>query len=165
MGLNSASLGINVRHKSIKTMDFRNPVDELIKSLTQEFAPGTGSEQCDLVFCDQRTLAGGASESLDLAGGSLVDAFGNALTFAKVRALVIQNLSDTKVLTIGNDANPLVFLGAGANTAVLGPKAKLALDNPVTGWTVTPDTGDKIKVANDAGDPADYLVWILGTSA
>jgi hypothetical protein len=95
----------------------------------------------------------------------LTDAFGTALTFVKVRALVIVNLSSTKILTMGNDANPLPFLGTGSHTVTLAPGAMLALDNPVTGWTVTPDTGDKIKVANDAGDPADYLIWILGTSA
>ncbi|RJR38686.1 MAG: hypothetical protein C4567_12455 [Deltaproteobacteria bacterium] len=164
MGLNSARLGIIIRHTATKTMDYSTPVDELNKSISQDFAAGVGSEQGDLVFHDKRTLAGGANESLDLAGGGLTDAFGAALAFAKVRALVIENLSSTKVLTIGNDANPLVFLGAGAHTVVLPPKGKLVLANPVTGWTVTPDTGDKIKVANDAGDPCDYLVWILGTS-
>lgn len=165
MTLNNSRLGILIQHKNVKTMDYSIPVDELIKSITQDFAAGVGSEQCDLVFHDKRTLAGGANESLDLAGGGLTDAFGNALTFAKVRALVIQNLSATKVLTIGNDANPFVFLGAGTHTVVLRPRAMLALDNPLTGWTVTPDTGDKLKIANDAGDPLDYLIWIAGTSS
>jgi hypothetical protein len=165
MGLSSALLGIVMQYKAIKTMDFRIPEDNLNKTVSQAFAAGTGANQCDLVFLDQRTLAGGANESLDLAGGSLTDAFGTALTFVKVRALVIVNLSSTKILTMGNDANPLPFLGTGSHTVTLAPGAMLALDNPVTGWTVTPDTGDKIKVANDAGDPADYLIWILGTSA
>jgi hypothetical protein len=166
MGLNSAMLGIVIQHKNVKNLDYSNAMDEVKLSLSQEFTPGVGSEQGDLVFGpDRRTLAGGANESLDLAGGGLVDAFGNALNFAKVRALVIENLSATKILTIGNDANPLVFLGAGAHTVVLAPKGKLALANPVTGWTVTPTTGDKIKIANDAGDPCDYLIWFVGTSA
>jgi hypothetical protein len=166
MSLQSARMGIIIRHKNLKAVDYRNLPDDVNLALSQDFAAGTGSEQVDLVFGpDQRTLAGGASESLDLAGGGLTDAFGNTLTFAKVRAIVIQNLSASKIITVGNDANPLVFLGAGTHTVVLNPKARLALDNPVTGWAVTLDTGDKIKVANDAGDPADYLVWILGTSA
>lgn len=166
MGLNSAQISITIQHKNSKSLDYSTPMDEVNKSLSQQFAPGVGSGQIDLVYGPiKRTLAGGANESLDLSGGGLVDAFGNPLNFAKVRALVIQNLSAAKILTIGNDANPLVFLGAGANTAVLPPTAKLAMDNPVTGWTVTPDTGDKLKVANNAGDPCDYLIWIGGTSA
>jgi len=166
MSLNSARMGIVIRHTNSQPRDYTTPVDEANLALSQDFAAGTGSEQGDLVFGpDRRTLAGGANESLDLAGGSLVDAFGNALTFTKVRALVIQNLSATKILTIGNDANPFVFLGAGTHTVVLRPKGKLALDNPVTGWTVTADTGDKLKIANDAGEPCDYMIWILGTSA
>ncbi|MCX5888062.1 MAG: hypothetical protein NTY36_01255 [Deltaproteobacteria bacterium] len=166
MGLNSAQLSIILQHKNSNSLDYRALIDEVNQSLSQQFAAGTGSAQADLVYGPvKRTLAGGASESLDLAGGGLVDAFGNALNFAKVRAIVIQNLSGAKILTVGNDANPLVFLGAGANTAVLAPTAKLAMDNPVTGWPVTPGTGDKLKVANNAGDPCDYLIWIVGTSA
>lgn len=167
MGMNSAQLSIIVQHKNTKVLDFDSAlVDELNRPLSQQFAAGTGSEQVDLIYGPKkRTLAGGATESLDLAGGGLTDNLGNVLVFAKVRAIVIENLSATKILTIGNDANPLVFLGAGTHTVVLLPKGKLALINPVTGWTVTPDTGDKIKVANDAGDPADYSIWIAGTSA
>ncbi len=166
MSLQSSQVGISLKHKNSQVADFRTPVDEVNLAISQIFAAGTASEKADLVFGpDQRTLAGGATESLDLIGGGLVDAFGTALAFVKVRALVIQNLSATKILTIGNDANPLVFLGAGASTVILPPKGMLALVNPMTGWTVTAGTGDKIKIANDAGDPADYLIWIVGTSA
>ncbi|MHB9075856.1 MAG: hypothetical protein ACYC6G_20335 [Desulfobaccales bacterium] len=166
MGLNGAQLSIILQHQNSKVLDYSTPLDEVNQSLSQQFAPGTGSEQADLVFGpDRRTLAGGASESLDLSGGGLTDAFGNAINCAKVRAIVIQNLSTTKILTIGNDANPLVFLGAAADTYPISPNGRMALDNPVTGWTVTPDTGDKLKIANNAGDPCDYLIWILGTSA
>lgn len=162
MGLNSAMLGVVIQHKNVKTTDYSTIPEEVNLSLSQQFAPGTGSQQGDLVFGpDRRTLAGGANESLDLAGGGLLDNQGNAFTPAKVRAVVIQNLSLTKILTIGDDANR--FVGVPADT--LPPMGKFAKDNPITGWPVTPDTGDKIKVANNAGDPADYLVWILGTSA
>jgi hypothetical protein len=166
MGLNSAAVGITLKQKITKANDYDNPVAEVDMAVSQQFLPGTVSGKVDLAFGpDRRTLAGGASESLDLIGGGLLDNLGNALAFVKVRALVIQNLSATKILTIGNDANPLVFLGAGAQTVVLDPNGMLALVNPGTGWPVTPDTGDKLKIANNAGDPADYLVWILGTSA
>lgn len=164
MSLNSARLGITIRHKATNAMDYRTAVDEINQALSQDFAAGVGSEQCNLVFCDRRTLGGGANESLDLAGG-LTDAFGNTMTFVKVRALVIQNLSATKVLTIGNGANPFIFLAGGTEAVILQPKGKLALDNPVTGWAVTGATGDMLKVANNAGDPADYLVWIVGTAS
>jgi len=166
MGLNSANLAVILRHKNTKDLDYGIIPDEQNVSLSQDFAAGVASGQCDLVFGpDKRTLAGGASESLDLAGGGLVDNLGNALLFAKVRGIVIKNLSTTKILTIGNDANPLLLFGGPTETYAIPPSGKLALDNPVTGWTVTPDTGDKLKVANNAGDPADYLVWFIGTSS
>jgi hypothetical protein len=166
MSLNSSLVSAIIKHKATNARDYSIPTEEINLPLTQEFAAGTAPEKCDLVFGpDKRTLAGGANESLDLIGGGLTDAFGNALPFVKVRAIVIQNLSDAKVLTVGNDGNPLVFLGGGSHTVVLNPKGMLVLTDPVTGWTVTPDTGDKIKIANNSGDPADYLIWILGTSA
>ncbi len=162
MGVNSAQLSIILQHKNSNPVDDRTLLDEVNQSLSQQFAPGTGSGQADLIFGPaQRTLAGGANESLDLVGGGLVDAFGNALNFAKVRAIVIQNLSATKILTIGGDANPVLIPVDGE----LAPQSKVARDNPVTGWTVTPGTGDKLKIANNVGDPCDYLIWIVGTSA
>lgn len=166
MGLNRAMLGAVIQHKNLKSTDYSPIPDDTNQAFSQEFAYGTGANQADLVFgLDRRTLAGGADESLDLIGGGLVDNLNNALAFVKVRALFIKNLSTTKVLTIGNDANPLIFLGGAAYTAELQPGGMLALTNPITGWTVTPGTGDKIKIANNAGDPADYAVWIAGTSA
>lgn len=166
MGLNNANLAVMLRHKNIKTTDYNTLPDEINLALSQDFAAGVAAEQCDQVFGpDKRTLAGGTAESLDLVGGGLLDNFGNAIALVKVRVIVIQNLSATKILTVGNDANPLLFLGGPTETYPIPPKGKMALDNPVTGWTVTPGTGDKIKVANNAGDPADYLVWILGTSS
>ena len=166
MPLNSALLGIQIQHNNSKTADYTSAIELLNQVISQSFGPGTGAEQSDLVFGpDKRTLAGGANESLDLNGGGLTDIFGNALNFAKVRGLVIQNLSATKTFTIGNDASPFVFLGAGTHTVVLPPNGFLLLVNQETGWTVTAGTGDKLKVANDAGAAADYLIYILGTSA
>lgn len=166
MGLNSSSMAVVIRHKNVKSTDYGSIPDEVNLSFAQEFAAGVGAEQCDLVFGpDKRTLAGGASESLDLVAGGLLDNLGNALTFVTVRGILIVNLSATKILTVGNDANPLLFLGGPTETYPIPPKGKMPLDNPVTGWPVTPDTGDKVKVANNAGDPADYWVYILGTSS
>ena len=53
---------------------------------------GTGSELADRRGLFQRTVAVSANDDIDLAG-SLVDIFGNTLTFVKIRKILIANLS------------------------------------------------------------------------
>lgn len=139
--------------------------DDLNLSAQEQFTPGTGNNQLDKVFHDVRTLSGGADESLDLAG-SLVDSFGAAITFAKIKVLLIRNLSTTQTLTVGNGATPfLSWVGAAAHTVTIPPKGMLLLVAPLAGFAVTADTGDILKIANSATNPCDYQIALAGTSA
>ena len=139
--------------------------DDLNLSAQEQFTPGTGNNQLDKVFADMRTLTGGASESLDLAA-SLVDSFGGTITFAKLKVLLIRNLSATQILTIGNGSNPLInWVGAGTHTVIIPPMGMLLLVAPLAGYAVTPDTGDILKIANSATNPCDYQIVLAGTSA
>lgn len=149
-----------------KSLDLSAPVDRLSKTYAFSLTDGTGSGKGDLLFHDKRTLADGASEDLDLAG-ALSDAFGDTLTFVKIKALIIKNLSATQTLTIGN-ATSNAFVGPfGAATHTLkvqaGAQAVLVMD-PV-GYSVTAGTGDLLKIANSAGASCDYEIVIVGASA
>jgi hypothetical protein len=162
-GLQTACLDLVLRQRQISPQDYTTPEEDLILTLRRYFPPGVESEQANLVYGPvKRTLAGGGNEALKLSDGSLQDALQHSLVFVTVSALVLQNLSSTKVLTVGVGTAPLVVLGAADQTVILEPLGMLALDNPLTGWTVVLDTSDGIRIANDAGDPADYLIWILG---
>ena len=147
------------------TKDLSVTKDDLNLSAQEQFTPGTGNSQLDKVFHDVRTLDAAADESLDLAG-SLVDSFGAAITFVKLKVLLIRNLSATQTLTIGNGANPfLSWVGAAAHTVTIPPKGMLLLVAPLAGFAVTADTGDILKIANSATNPCDYQIVLAGTSA
>jgi hypothetical protein len=127
---------------------------------------GTGSYQADLMYAASRTLAASATDNLDLSG-VLTDALGSVLAMAKVVAIYIRARdANTSDLTIGNGANPFVGpFGAAAHTLTVSPGSPQMLTNLKTGWTVTPATGDILKIVNGAAAAATYDIVILGRTA
>jgi hypothetical protein len=132
-------------------------------SVNRSYANGTSSAQCDLVYHASRTLTTAASESLDLAGG-ITDAFGTAVTFAKVKSIVIENTSASMTLTIGGDGTA-PFETWASGTVLVPPLGTFALVAPGAGFTVTATTGDLLKILNSSGSSTTYKIWINGTSS
>ncbi len=106
------------------------------------FADGTGANQANMIWADQRTLSASATEDLDLAGG-LTNVFGAALTFTKIKAIIITAAGDGIALTPG------AFFAAGfPNLAGIG---------------VTGGTGDLLTLTNSAGTtPVTYNIVVVG---
>jgi hypothetical protein len=132
------------------------------------FTAGTASGQADLAFVDQRTLTASSTENLDLAG-VLADKFGNVLTFGHVKLIYIHAAAtNTNDVCVGGAATN-TFSGPFADPTDKvcvkpGAVAFLTVFTGV-GWTVTPATGDILKVANSSsGTSVVYDVVILGTS-
>lgn len=134
----------------------------------QIITAGTGVNQCDKAFMDTRTLAASATENLDLAG-ALTDVLGAALTFAKIRAIMVFAKTD--------NVNDVVIGGAASNTFVgmfndatdkirVKPGGAFVWFAPQDGATVTAGTGDILLVANSgSGTPVSYDIVVLGTSS
>ncbi|MFF5984420.1 hypothetical protein ACFY78_36815 [Streptomyces olindensis] len=133
-------------------------------------ASGTGAGKADKVFSDRRTLAASATEDLDLAG-SLVDAFGATITFARIKGIIVAAAdANANNVVVGNaTSNAWATLLGATGTVVLRPGAFLAVGTGVadaTGYAVTAGTGDLLKVANSgAGTSVTYDVHIIGASA
>ena len=129
---------------------------------------GTGANQADLIFHDQRTIAASDNEDLDLAG-TLVDAFGATLTFARIKAVLFaaaagntNNVQVTRPATLGV---PL-FLAASDGIAVRPGGVFMWAATDATGVAVTAGTADLINVANSgSGTTVTYDVVIVGASA
>jgi hypothetical protein len=133
-------------------------------SKAQAFVDGAGAGQATKIYVGSRSLATGANESLDLAGG-LSDAFNNVLTFAGVKALaIIAADANTTDLTIGNGTNPFIGpFGAAAHTIKVKPGGMFLITDPsAAGLTVTAGTGDVLKVENAAGATATYTLVVIG---
>jgi hypothetical protein len=131
---------------------------------------GTGSGQADRIYYAERQLAASANETLDLAG-VLEDVYGNAITFAKVYAIVVKNVNTAAAkLEIGpNSSNGFGvdgFWGAAAHRNVVNiSDGVLVLYSPA-GVAVTAGTADLLFIENKSGANAlTYRIAILGTSA
>jgi hypothetical protein len=127
---------------------------------------GTGADQADVQWSDERTLGSGANEDLDLAGG-LTGLFG-AVTFVKLKAIVIvADPTNTTNLTVTRPGtNGVPFLAAAGDGFVLKPGCMFVLcDKSAAAIAVTAGTGDLINIANSAGATAKYKIMLVGTSA
>jgi hypothetical protein len=129
---------------------------------------GVGTAGVDGVFADERTLAASATENLDLSG-VLTDAFGSVLSFARIKALIVQandaNVNDVHV-GVGA-ANGLVTLFPTASSHVkVKPGGLFVWVAPGAGILVTAGTGDLLVVTNSAaGTSVTYKVIVVGASA
>jgi len=102
----------------------------------------------------------------------LVDAFGVALAFVKVKGLVISAAAaNANNVVVGNATSNgfISWVGAAAHTVTVRPGATLALmagGADAAGYAVTAATADLLRVANGgAGTSVTYDVIIWGTSA
>ncbi len=133
---------------------------------TIELANGTGANQSDRIFHDQRTLAASSAEDLDLAG-ALVDAFGNTLTFSAIKGMIFRaDPANTNNVQVGNSGvNGFVnWVGDASDLINIKPGGIFCLLDPTAGgYPVTPGTGDLLHVANGgAGSSVTYDVILLG---
>jgi hypothetical protein len=150
------------------TSTLKSTLAKVLKQLT--WSSGTGANAADRMFSDTRTLGPSAGEDLDLAG-SLVDAFGATMTFARIKLLWIYADS------ANNAANPVqltrpaangvpLFLAAGDGISLNPGAGFLWFDPTATGVAVTATTADLLHVTNGAGtNSVNYDVLIIGASA
>lgn len=145
----------------INALDLGNVEDALALLASVAFTNGTGANQANCLWHDQRTLSTASGENLDLT--ALTNAFGVA-TFTKVKAILIAAVTtDTGyTLQIGGDANSIPIFGAVADYIILGAGGVLLWIDPVDGRTVTGATGDILKVYNPSGGNFTYKVVVLG---
>ena len=126
---------------------------------------GTGNGQADTVFADKRTLGGSATEDLDLAGGSLSNPVGQALTFATVKAILVRAAAaNGGNIVVGGDINDAPLFSDASDKIPVLPGGVFLWVAPATGITITGGTGDILQIENTDAGSASYDIVILGTS-
>jgi len=123
---------------------------------------GTGADQAGVMFHRASTLTAGMGYTIDMAGGGLVDVFGNAFEPARVKALYIKNTSTTAAsLTIGgNNA------AACGGLRMLPGESFMRAAGSVTAWPVAGGSTDTITITNASGSlAAAYRVVVIGATA
>jgi hypothetical protein len=142
--------------------DLSIPVDAFDKDYTKLFGNGTGANQGNMIWHDQRSVDTNG-ESLDLAGG-LTSAFGTTITFTAVKGiLIVASASNVGNVIINRPASGLVLFAAqGDELAPLKPGGMFLFTDPsAAGLTVTATSGDLLFIDSSSGT-VTYDVWIWG---
>jgi hypothetical protein len=145
----TGEISLRVRSRLTGTSDLASVSSELDKPYSVTLGNGTGLGQANNAWHDRRTLAGGANEDLDMAGG-LTNALGVALVFTKIKSITFySDPANTANFTISRPAtNGLPLFAAAGDAFVLTPGDVFQLTNrSLAGIAVTAGTGDLINVA------------------
>lgn len=150
--------------KDLGTKEFPSEHDALYT-----WASGTGANQADRLFSDERQLNASASENLDVSGG-LTDEWGALISLARVKAFIITadsgNTNNVNVTMGTTNGVPGIFTGASEGVIVRPGGAFVWVAPAATGAEVTDSTGDILTVTNSAGGtPVTYKVTIIGVGA
>ena len=164
MPLGSA-LSVKLLATRTGSLDIEALASTIDRTTTIQHGDGTGANQATVMWSDTRTLTTGASESLDLSGSSLFDAFGVAIALTSIKGIILYaSPANTTNLTIGNVTSGLATIfGAATQALTLHPGELLVKWTPLAaGYVVTAATADLLKVANAAGASANYDIILIG---
>lgn len=170
MGLRS-SLAIAASATQTSALDLTTGSAPVNFSRSVSLSSGPGAGQADRMWTDRRQIAASGTDDLDLVGTALLDVFGVAVTFARVKGLFIAAAeTNTNNLIVGAAAGaPWAGLLNAAGTFTLKPggsAAFIAGDNDAIAWPVTATTADLLRIANSAGSTVvDYDIVVIGASA
>lgn len=151
-----------------EALDLSTVIDSARLEYSRALSDGAGADQASVVWHDQRSIAAGANDDLDLAGGLSNTLFGTAVTvsFTKIKAILIINTSivDGDKLRVGGGANPFTgpFAGSGSAQVELGADSALLLSSKKDGWNVTAGSGDIVRVSNPGVTAITYRIVVLG---
>lgn len=154
----TGKLKIKISVAYTKEFDLSTPKDPL--SLARQISIGSavGADYpVDQVWHDRRTLADGASETLDLTA-SLTDAFGDTVSFSNLKGMYIRNNSTEAYLRIGGAAsNALTLLVTSDDLINLPPQGVMYFQfERADGFIVSID--DQLKITHD-GSGSDSLTY------
>lgn len=161
-------LKVNLTSTQTSALDLTSRTAPLNYAYSKGLTNGSGANQANLVWSDQRTIAASATDSIDLAG-SLSDAFGASITFARIKLVMVTaagtNSNNVNLTRPASNGVPL-FLAAGDGIPVRPGGSIVWCAPDATGVAVTAGTGDLIDVVNSgAGSSVVYDIVIIGASA
>lgn len=163
----TSSLEIIVKANYQNAADLGNAVNDFEYKKKISLTNGTGADQADKLFHDQRAIDPSQSEELDL-NGSLIDIFGNTLAFTKIKFMIIvsdENNGDN--LEVGGAASNAFFsiFKDSSDISIIRPGGfEIFACKDATGYGVTAGSADRLKILNaNSGAEANYDIIIIGT--
>lgn len=162
----TAKITVGVVSDLLNGVGLANVAGHIEKSFLKTIASGVGADQADKVFSESaKSIAG--NYDVDLSG-VLLDQFGAAILFARIKLIAIfVDAASVSNVIIGNAAaNQFVGpFGAAAHTVSVRPGgAQVFCATDATGWPVTAGTGDILRLA-PSGASALFDWVVMGASA
>ena len=160
----AATIHLLIDGSFTKSLDLTSPKEVIGISKSNAFANGTGSNQGNEFFSDSRQLIE-TSETIDLTS-TLTNAFGETVTFIKVRAFILHVTTKTtgfSLILSGNFLTNAGWITGTTPTQIVGPDGLYVVTNPVDGYTVTNTTQDQLTI-DSGSNTVDYDLIIIGTT-
>lgn len=161
-----------------KTPEITSPSTQTIQSIINlaqtlvTLTDGTGLNKANLLYADTRTLAGAATENLNM--NTLLDPMGAAQTWLSVKflAVILNTTTVGASLLVGGLSATTAWnswLNANDDAEVtLGPGGSLILSNPsALGYAVTDVSNHLLKIENNSSPSISetYTVIAIGATA
>lgn len=142
-------------------LDLSTPRDPLQLSWTQTIASGSGTGQANKHFHDQYTISASGTQAVDLAG-SVTNAFGQTVSFTRLKALLVVNSGATDITIEPNVSSGFSAMFADVVTIKAGGVFLLAgFDS--SGYTVASGSADQLLITNlSSGASATVSVVAIG---
>ncbi len=162
----TAKIPIAFNITNTKDVDLSTVRDFFNDTRGKNFTDGTGANQVDTLFHDNRTLADGANETLDLADGSLSDAFGDAVAIDELKVVYIKNNSTDANLLIGAaGATSIALFGDVSDTLSLPPGGEFLFIAPdANGVDITTNADLKIEHDGTGSSSLTYDILVAGVA-
>ena len=161
----NGSSGVTINLSHLKAIDLATLQDPLAIACITNWSWGTGANQANCIFHDQRTLADGANETLDLyASGSLLDPFGDALTMTALKLLYLRNYSsDANLLVCGGTSADIPIFSNNSDQLIIKPGGYFLWTDPTAAGSVI-TTNKNLKLTHDGtgSSTLTYDVIALG---
>ena len=156
------TIRLTINAVSTNPMDLTTPIDPLAIRKVISLADGNGAGQADIVWHDERTIAMGGNDQLDLNGG-LTDAYGDTIAMATLRAIYLYNSSSADTLVVGRPQGGVLWFLSTNDYLKLPPQKCLFWECNVA---VTAGTADKILFsAAGSSDAITYQIALIGATA
>jgi hypothetical protein len=158
----SINLAVDV-NQAVQTggQSSNNKMDlDFIKTL----ANGTGADNATKAYYGSRSITASGTDVLNLTA-TLLDAFGAAITFTKIRGVFIKPAAaNAGTISMGAGTNPVVTIlnSATDKINIAAGGFFMAVNPTATGYGVTAATADKITITNNVASTVNYEILIVG---
>jgi hypothetical protein len=128
---------------------------------------GAGNNQANTWWADERTVAAGADDDLDLSG-TLTNPAGEALALTALKLLLVavKDADGVKKLLVGPQGLAGAFQGpwggVGATNYKTVDNFDLLVNHPWGGYPIVGGTTDKLRVHNPGAAAVTYRILIAG---